>query len=290
MVSTVVFGGLGNQLFIYATARALALRLGTELALNTTRGFKDDVLFHRGLELDSFNVSYVHDRLSTFDYAGGKAIRRISRLIGRNLLSPSCVFLRDQTDNTGTDRRLLTFSSKNAFLEGYWQSPDYFEDYADTIRDDLRIVVPVSEQALSLEKEMFASDEESPVCVGVRRYQECTTSQMLGTLSIVGEDFYHNAVNKMKQLVAHPVFYVFTQDREWAASHLAGKLEADVRIVDNNGNRAIDDLYLMTKFKHHIISNSSFYWWGAWLARGETVISTASFHNQTSNCKDWIVI
>ena len=290
MVSTVVFGGLGNQLFIYATAKALSLRLGTSLVLNTSRGFKDDLLFHRGFELDNFNVSYAKDRLHTFDYAGGKAIRKISRLVGRNVLAPSCVFLRDCTDNTGTDRRLLNLSCKNVFLEGYWQSYDYFEDYADTIREDLKIVAPISGKALRLEQEVFTHVQGTPICIGVRRYQECTTPEMLGMLSVVGEDYYRAAVCKMKEMLDHPVFYVFTQDREWAAAHLAGKLGADVRIVDNEGNRAIDDLYLMTKFKHHIISNSSFYWWGAWLARGETVISTASFHNPASNCKNWIII
>ena len=53
---------------------------------------------------------------------------------------------------------------------------------------------------------------------------------------------------------------------------------------------AQEDLYLMSQFQYHIISNSSFYWWGAWLANGKIVVSNDKFKNKKQNCQNWIIL
>lgn len=62
----------------------------------------------------------------------------------------------------------------------------------------------------------------------------------------------------------NPVFYVFSDDLEWIKENLP--LSDDSVLVDwNRGTDSWQDLYLMSQCKAHVLANSSFSWWGAWL-------------------------
>lgn len=80
MITAILMGGLGNQMFIYAMVRSMALRNNTGMAFDIRRGFATDYLFHRTLELQHFNVQLPQARLATFDYLGkfGETMRKIS--------------------------------------------------------------------------------------------------------------------------------------------------------------------------------------------------------------------
>lgn len=290
MISTVIYGGLGNQLFIYAVARAMALRNGTDLALNITQGFKDDKLYKRHLELDAFNVKYRTAFLQTFNIPGCKVIRKLSRTIGRNILLPHILFIKDSTGNRGIDTRILQHGISNAFLEGYWQSYKYFEDFEDQIREDLTFRYPIKEIVLSEEKEIFGNSNTTPVCVGVRRYQECTEHNSLGDIIVQGAEFYLKAMDIMSEKANNPVFYIFTQDKKWVEQNIIPHTNHKIMLMRYEGKNAIDDLYLQTRFKHHIVSNSSYYWWGAWLANSKNVICTRHFYNKQCSLPHWTQI
>lgn len=287
MIATIISGGIGNQLFMYAAARALSLRLNTGLVLNTKKGFRDDHAFNRNFELNVFDIYYSENKGLTFDRIGGKLIYKISRLFGFNILHPSYKILHDSTNNRGIDPRLFTHNKKNVFLEGYWQSEEYFQDYESVIRNDLTFLFERSITLKDEECQIFNEKNKNPVCMGVRRYQECT-----GPLSfaITDEHYYRKAMDYMCSKIDNPVFYVFTQDKEWVLKFLNPEGKYNIRFIREKENATIEDLYLMTRFKYHIISNSSYYWWGAWLAHGDIVVSNNNFINKSSNCKSWIVI
>lgn len=287
MIATILSGGIGNQLFMYAAARALALKNKTSLILNIDKGFRNDVTYKRNFELEVFNLEYRQCPILTFDTHFGKIIHKISLLVGRNILSPTYKILRDSTKNRGVDDRLLCSEGCNYFLEGYWQSEKYFKGFEKEIRKDLVFNFEKSEVLSKEEVQIFEDKRSTPVCIGVRRYQECTGSL---SFSITDKSFYIRAMNYILLKVNNPVFYVFTQDKEWVLNNLNPNKKYDIRFVAEKENSTIEDLYLMTRFKYHIISNSSFYWWGAWLANGEIVISTNNFINKESNCESWIII
>jgi hypothetical protein len=67
----------------------------------------------------------------------------------------------------------------------------------------------------------------------------------------------------MKKHVSNPHFYVFSDDMKWVKKHF--KPNINITYVDWTKS-AEEDLHLMTFCKNHIIANSSFSWWGAFLS------------------------
>lgn len=289
MVSTVIFGGLGNQMFVYASSRAMALRLKTELAINIRQGFIDDILYHRHYELDAFNIEFKQGGIKTFDIPCAKFIRKISRILGFNILSPSYKFYKEKRDLSGIDPRLFQTNQKNVFLEGYWINPRYFEDYEDIIRKEFTLKNPIAPHVLSEEKKIFAESEFTPISIGVRRYQECTESTKNAMVK-TDNDYYIKAMDKVATVVKNPIFWVFSQDQQWFKENVESKVNYKVRYIKQENKGAIDDLYLMTKFQYHIISNSTFYWWGAWLADSNLVCLPESYKILKCSSPKWQVI
>lgn len=286
MIATTLAGGIGNQLFMYAAAQSLALDKGTHLVLNTDYGFVNDLQFHRNFELDIFNIHYITDRYLTFDYKGGVKIKSISRKLGMNILCPLYTFFNDKTQNKGVDERFFKLKSQNVYLEGYWQSERYFCNHADYIRKELSFNFKKSDLIIKEASEILGYKNTIPVSVGVRRYQECVNTPSFG---IVEAGFYIEAMNYMiGKLPSPPTFYIFSQDADWVKENIIPFVSCSIKIMDEH--TSIEDLYLMSLFKYHIISNSTFYWWGAWLADGNMVVSTKQFINKETNLPNWYVI
>jgi hypothetical protein len=289
MIATTLSGGLGNQMFMYAMVRAMSLRNGTDVAFNTQFGFKNDSLYHRDLELQHFNVQLEESTLQTFDYGVGRYVRVISRKIGRNILHPSSKFIIEQHP-LRFQKELLCEKGKNLYLEGYWQSEDYFKDYENVIRNDFKIKTKMPDN-IHNELASWRSDGRQLVFVGIRRYQECksTTPGM-----VLGEDYYNKAIELMETKLNNPKFIVFTQEREWAKTHVKSSCPIVFAEPKKGDLSTIEDMFLMTQCDHAIISNSSYYWWGAWLQNTDknnhVVVSSNNFVNQDSVCDNWIII
>ena len=77
--------------------------------------------------------------------------------------------------------------------------------------------------------------------------------------------YYEEAIRYMCEHVQEPVFYVFSNDISWVRVNL--KIPNAVYVTHNQGADSWQDMYLMSKCKHHIIANSTFSWWGAYLNR-----------------------
>ncbi len=293
MITTTLFGGLGNQMFIYAMARAMSLRNGVNMAFNLKRGFELDLEYHRKLELSHFNVTLPTASISTFDFMGGRLVKKISRTVKRNVFAPNYQYLEElrhqDTDKLYHFQKEMTNDRyKNVYLDGYWQSPLYFEDFSDVIRDDFKIV---SKMPVDVEDELsYLKSQNRPlVMVGVRRYQEVKHASILKDHAC-DVFFYNRAIQIIKEKVSAPLFVIFSQDQDWVKQNFPqGNDYYYVRNKDG-ALSTVSDMYLMTLCDYAIISNSTYYWWGAWLSKSKMVISSKNFINADSNCKEWIVI
>ncbi len=286
MIATTLGGGLGNQMFMYAMARAMSLRNGSSVAFNLHYGFDIDEQFRRKLELLNFNVDMgVKAQLATFDYKGARYTRFLYKELGFNILAPHYRIVKEKSP-LHYQQELLDIHSKNVYLDGYWQCEKYFADYEDQIRKDFKIVTPISDKVKTELHEMQQGDNNL-IFIGIRRYQECKSTR---PGMVLDEDYYNHAIELVESKVSSPKFVVFTQQPEWAKEHLHVNNPIMFAQPKNGELGTIGDLYLMTHCHHAIISNSSFYWWGAWLIDSDEkiIVSPNNFINVDSPCDNWI--
>lgn len=154
------------------------------------------------------------------------------------------------------------------YLWGYWQAVPYFDSVRDEVRNAFQFTSRICEHSAALAKEMRA---QSSVALHVRRgdyVKNPETRRKHGTCSM---EYYMRCVAAISKQVADPLFFVFSDEPSWVHSHLT--IDAPSVVVShNNGQNDAVDLYLMTQCKHHIIANSTFSWWAAWLSSSDNQI------------------
>lgn len=91
----------------------------------------------------------------------------------------------------------------------------------------------------------------------------------------LGRDFYLKAIEIIERKVESPRYFCFSDHPEWVKENF--KLPVDLTFISENNSqtRCHEDLYLMSLCKHHVISHSTFGWWGAWLSRNPSQIVVA---------------
>ena len=252
-------GGLGNQLFCYAAARRLALVNNAELVIDDVTGFVRDRQYRRQYALDRFHITArratAAERLEPLE----RYRRGLAKFVARNRPFYLCRYV--EQEGFDFDRRLLDFKiNGTVYIDGYWQSENYFKDVEQTIREDLRIIPPED----TLNQDMAKSLSQcNAVAVHVRWFDPPGNETTQRNMSA---NYYHRAVAEIEQKVSNPHFFLFSDDSA-AAKRLLNIPEERITCMDHNrgDENACADLWLMTQCKHFIIANSSFSWWGAWL-------------------------
>lgn len=260
MIIVRIFGGLGNQLFQYAAGRAVALNAGLPLKLDTTDFTVDP---RRKYRLHLFNV--LEDFASSEEIAAflprkGPTVRWFMSQIQRRLLPfhlRPLIFERMPAYDPALFR-----VKHSAYLFGYWQSDLYFQGISDTIRREFVLRPAPSEENRALLEQI---SNTQAVSLHVRRgdyVRDPATNRRHGALT---NDYYETAIRKLSEQVTNPHFFVFSDEIEWVKENLP--LPYPATYVDINGeDQEYEDLRLMSHCRYHIIANSSFSWWGAWLA------------------------
>jgi hypothetical protein len=256
VISTLV-GGLGNQMFQYAAGRALALRRGSELQLDVGWLHPASPTSRFRYELGSFPVEA--DLISAYRH------RRREQLRERLGLAPPA-------------RRYTAFPFDPAVLElpgrvrltGYWQSEKYFQDQEAVIRVEFSRTDPLDAPNEATAAEIAAS---TAVCVSVRRGDYVTDPEINRYHGVLPLEYYTAGVELVRRSLPDARFFVFSDDLDWCRVNL--RLGGPMTFVDHDQNRPADDLRLMALCPHHIIANSTFSWWGAWLAAGRDGIVVA---------------
>jgi hypothetical protein len=257
LVFTHLAGGLGNQLFQYAAARALALRRNAQVVLflkgyekpNQSRRYELDVYPHSGRQMTA------SERLAA--RLSWKAGPRISRLFADRLgLLPFFYRERHYHFNEAMGKQPLPL-----LLRGFWQSERYFADAADVIRRELVPCAPVDPANIEMAKRIAAAEA---VSLHVRRGDYVTDKKANTEIGVCSLTYYRDAIAHVRERTTSQHLFVFSDDPEWARTNLRADLPVTYLTI-NTGDRGFRDLQLMSMCRHHIIANSSFSWWGAWL-------------------------
>lgn len=281
MIISHVIGGLGNQMFQYATARALSLQNNVSLKLDLSDYSENSA--HNGFELDRvFGIDV--QQASKKDFYQVLGWRRL-QIIRRLMKSPKGRFLRN---NRFIKETKLSYWSgietipNDCYLIGYWQSEKYFSKYSEIIKSDFTFSKPFDEKNLQLAEEIQNCNS---VSMHVRRgdYLLYTKS----TYYNCPPKYYKRAISYLSNKVENPTFFIFSDDPEWVRSNFSINFPS-VIVESNQGRKSYNDMRLMSLCKHHIIANSSFSWWGAWLSntniKNKIIIAPELwFRNSTHN-------
>lgn len=148
------------------------------------------------------------------------------------------------------------YSFQEKYLDGYWQSYKYSESLRRQLRQTFSFP-DLNEQRDICIKERIMYTES--VSVHVRGGDYLNHSNLYG--GICTHEYYRNAIEYVKQNIKTPIFFIFSDDVQ-----LAHELfEGDEYVFIDNSHEAYRDMQLMSYCRHHIIANSSFSWWGAYL-------------------------
>jgi hypothetical protein len=167
---------------------------------------------------------------------------------------------------------------RDVVLEGYWQSERYFRGIADVIRRELTVVEPISPETAEVAARIR---EEAGVAVHIRRLHGFSAGGVKVEGRYGGEaadisqrEYYRRSVDQISRSRGRVSVFVFADSPEWARENI--RFEWPTCYVSHNGpERDYEDLLLMATCRDHVIANSSFSWWGAWLGESADKIVCA---------------
>lgn len=282
--------GLGNQLFQYAYAKALQKKgRKVEIDIFICEGEEYQNGSQGGYQLDKYDID-----IKSSQEKGNNKFYRNNLLL--NLLSKALPQLKikiREKDFT-FDSKLLNISG-NKYVEGYFQSQQYFQNIRDTLLQQLVIKQDLSEYTQSIEKKI--SNSENSCSIHVRRgdYIDDDRAQVFGSC---GMSYYAQAVRIINDKYKGTKFFIFSDDINWVVENL--KIDNAVYVNSKEKRIPHEDIHLMSLCDNNIIANSSFSWWGAWLNKNDTKTVIApkiwfakdksEARSQTIVCNEWIRI
>jgi len=264
MIIVNIKGGLGNQMFQYALGKHLTLKNNDELKLDTESIIRANEIgnIYRPFALSDLNIKKeiaTTEEIKSLKYPYGilsKVWRQFSFKILRRfnvLFNPSVL------NGTG-----------NIYLDGYWQSPNYFRDIRDVLLEEFTLTAALSTEAASYANTI---SEKVAVSLHVRRGDYVTNPRVLKEYGVCSIEYYKRAIEHIESSVDSPTYFVFSDDIEWVEENLP--LAGNTVFVKGKDVTDTEELTLMSKCQHNIIANSSYSWWGAWLNQNQNKIVVA---------------
>jgi len=153
-------------------------------------------------------------------------------------------------------------------IQGFFQSEKYFKHIEDEIRSDFTFKDEILEPC----KEMISQLDSSPIALHIRRTDYITNPNH----TALGLDYYQKALEQFDD----ESVLVFSDDSEWCNQQ---ELFSSDRFLIAEANSNYVDMCLMTLCSGHIIANSSFSWWGAWLATNNRVVAPSGWFKGSDN-------
>lgn len=252
--------GLGNQLFQYAAGRHVASKFGGSLRI--AHELPRDLAFNeapRPVLLQKFSISARFGPATRFD--------RLALSTRPRFTFPSWVartanhiqVIREAIDSRFVYRPFAIESwARTVYLTGYWQ----YHYTVNSVGSELRREFSLRESPGQRSRQQAAriTAERTPVSVHIRRGDYLLSRND----KVLPPEYYEKSFNLMRGRFPGCVFFVFSDDARFAHEWLADR-SGFVFVDHNDDDTAHEDLWLMSLCHHHVIANSSFSWWGAWL-------------------------
>lgn len=246
-------GGLGNQMFQYATGLAVALHNEDLLFLDTSylnnQPTKDTP---RSFELSSFNISF--NQMAT---AKTNPVVELFNKV-KNKISPKDPYAFDSS----------VFASY--ILDGAFQNETYFIDIRDRILKEFELKVETDKFK---ETKNYIKSIRS-VSMHIRRGDYVSNPHANAYHGVLPVSYYKNAYDAMtKEIGPDFTLFIFTDDVAWSEKNI--NFQRKTHMMSAHSFSSAEELVLMSNCSHNIISNSSFSWWAAWLNKNDNKVVIA---------------
>lgn len=268
-------GGLGNQMFQYAAARALALRTGACVGLDLS-WFGTDPERQYALEPFAIKADILDRPLKRSNDV--RLFAWVAHYLGLTYASQGTANFREASFQY--DPRIEKVSPP-VILDGYFQSEKYFAAYRTQISAEFTVQQPPSLAASHLLDQIANTDA---ICLHVRRGDYICNSKANAYHGICSLEYYREGLAVVSQGLDKPHCFVFSDDPDWVRENFRSDLPTT--IVDiHRPDQAHEDLRLMAACQRYVIANSSLSWWGAWLGAraGKKVVAPLHWFRSSAN-------
>ncbi|MGG3689496.1 alpha-1,2-fucosyltransferase [Caldifermentibacillus hisashii] len=293
MIVVKVIGGLGNQMFQIAFAKALSLELNEDIYI--------DVSVYKKYKIRNFSLSNLKIS-NSIKYIENLNIPMVKRLYFKLTQIAYHVYQKVAKDIISIDtygKRPFKFLSKRGLfynfdryyyevntccntevkcLYGYFQSEKYFKKYKNEIVEELKVK---SEPSTKEKEFIYEISSCNSVGVSMRLGDDYVNSK---SLNVCKEDYYYKAMDYIYSKNENVIFYIFSDSIDKVKERFNFKYP--VRYVE--GFKDFESLRLLYTCKHFIISNSSFSWWGAYLSENKDkyIIAPSRWYNDSNKRPD----
>jgi hypothetical protein len=255
-------GGLGNQLFQYATARALAIQHQKKLFLDSAwfASSYEDVTSREVLikllktcgELISINPSI-------------RRPSKLRRIVQEYLPISPLIYLEKAGYRFDSGLTTLNLRHKqNLYLMGYWQSFHYFDSIREELMNEIQPINGISDDYRAYQDKIQST---SSTMVHIRRGDYVHLNSAAKVHGFLGLDYYRRGMNLMLDKNKDTHFFIFSDDLDWAKENLPYTEKMTLVYSSDSSDNVIQELSLMTQCQNYLIANSSLSWWGAWLSK-----------------------
>ncbi len=285
MVVVKLAGGLGNQMFQYAYAKALQ-NSGFDVKLDNTE-YKNYKL-HGGYQLSHYKISIELAEKEDLNIFKQNRICIVLKKLGYK--SKKLI----EEKSLRYDPELLD-AIDNTYIQGYFQSEKYFKHIRKDLLEDFTINKKISNYTAN----MAQTIKSFPVSCSIHvRRGDFTSDNKINIHGICSVEFYKKAMNYMQYKLQNIIYIIFSDEIEWVKNNLI--LDNAIYIESDEERLPHEDIYLMSLCDHNIIANSSFSWWGAWLNGNKDKIviapdrwfsdETLALQSKDIVCENWIKI
>lgn len=267
MITIRLNGGLGNQMFQYAAAKALALKNSTELMI--------DIDEFETYKLRKFELNYYNIKNFVIANEGVPSKKKLTpqsflikflkkfhleSLVQRYYYERTLLF----------DEKVLNLSDE-VYMEGFFQCEKYFFNIREVLLKEFSLKEELSKYSQYIKNEIDKTNNS--VSLHVRRGDYISSAKTNSVHGVCDLKYYNEAIRHLNENIDTYSIFVFSDDILWAKENLKYK---NMVFIDSSETRlAHEDIYLMSLCDCNIIANSSFSWWGAWLNQNKEKIVIA---------------
>ena len=292
-----ISNGLGNQLFMYASAYAMSKELSRKLLVDNESSFYSNKNISVYL-LNNFNItSEIASDNKKFKSLYGYLKRKF--LLKTDLFRKNKLFYiekknKDKITNYNDDFK-NKFFDYNMYVEGYFESEKYFLNYKRSLSNEFKFKNPdIYKNNLYFDN--ISKSNSVALCIRQNRFIEGINNnnevnrKKSWNYTLEQIEYINKSVQIIKSKISNAKFFLWSNDFQNLESNF---FDFDYQNINlNNVNNSIDKtilgLYLLTNCKHYVVTGSSFNWWGAWLSpnQNKIIIRPSHFKNFTFNNKD----